>query len=431
MSRWFKNRFTWIGTIIACFVALSFIFCALPAFKDLPNNTMKLPIEIVNQDSNTIGNNLSNGLQRNLPFKHVSQTTNLAAAKDKVKNQVSLVVVVPKNFTKDIQASKTPQVSYIVNDANGILQTNVNKALTNQITSQINAQINHQALIGMNAKKIAPSIMKPAMQTAMASAMKSAMMASKGRPVNQKAIQAKVTKQVTAKMQPVIMAKAAQSVPKSITINTNTDRMGTTQVNMQHQMTSMFLTMGQYLGIMIGTIILTLVFMSARFEIGKWQSFIGFQATGLISTFILALVAIGCLRFMVSFNGGTFGAMLMHNWLLDISVFEFSGMFALLCAGIPSLIIQLPLFIFQIMAGSGIIPRQAMSGFYQFISKNTPMYQGMYSSFNILGGLNNTGSFSQTLIWLALCGLVLSVLIVWVGYRGTEKKGLSNVMPFN
>lgn len=431
MSKWFSNKFSWLGMLVASFIAVSFVFCILPAFKHMPTNGQNLPIVIVNQDKQQISDKVADGLKDNLPFKHISTVSSLSRAKQQIKvRKASLAVVIPDGFNKDVRAGNRPTVNFIVNNANSMVQTNVNQSLISRIQNTVNAQLTQQSLVGMYAKQIAPKLMKPAMAAGMKTAMQKAMVASKGQSVNQKQIQKQVQAQVQPKIQKQVMAKATKmAAPFNITVKSSTDMLGTKQPNMQHQMAPMFISMGQYLGSMIASIISIMTFMSVRFIAGKWKTFIGLQITGVISTFVLAVLTISALRCLVSFDGGTFAGLLWHNYLYDFAVFELTSGLALLFGGLPSLLIQLPLFVLQIMAGGGTLPRAAMTSFYKFLSETTPMYQNIYSSFNTMAGLGNTGAFEQTLWWVVLSGLLLGALAVWIGYRGKERRGLAAVIP--
>lgn len=431
MTKWFTNKFSWLGLLIASFISLSFLFCALPAFKQMPTNAKNLPVVIVNQDNQQISNKVTTGLKDNLPFKHVTTSTDLAGTKQRIKDRkASLAVVIPAGFNKDVRAGKQPTLNFVVNNANSMLQTNVNQSLISRVQSTVNAQLTHQSLVGMYAKQLAPKMMKTAMQAGMKTAMQKAMAASKGQAVNQKQIQRQVQAQVQPKVQKQIMAQATKmAAPFNLTAKSTTNMMGTKQPNMQHQMAPMFTSMGQYLGLMIASIIMTMTFMLVRFIAGKWRTFAGLQITGLITTFVVALITVGALRSLVSFDGSIFNGLLWHSYLYDFAVFEFTSGLALLCGGLPSFLLQLPLFVLQILGGGGTLPRDAMSGVYKFISQTTPMYQNIYSDFNIMAGLGNTGAFEQTLWWIILGGLVLGGLAVWIGYRSKERRGLAAVIP--
>ncbi|WP_243686045.1 YhgE/Pip domain-containing protein [Lentilactobacillus rapi] len=165
MTKWFTNKFSWLGLLIASFISLSFLFCALPAFKQMPTNAKNLPVVIVNQDNQQISNKVTTGLKDNLPFKHVTTSTDLAGTKQRIKDRkASLAVVIPAGFNKDVRAGKQPTLNFVVNNANSMLQTNVNQSLISRVQSTVNAQLTHQSLVGMYAKQLAPKMMKTAMQ---------------------------------------------------------------------------------------------------------------------------------------------------------------------------------------------------------------------------------------------------------------------------
>lgn len=225
------------------------------------------------------------------------------------------------------------------------------------------------------------------------------------------------------------MARASATAKRATSqLTSKSEYVGTHHDNYKYQQTPMFFNMGQYLGMMLASIVLVILFTSARFAIGnKYTAFMSMQVSGILLatvTSIVASLALLCVEHVDNFMG-MFGI----AWLFDVAVFEISSMLALLCGGLPSIIIQLPLFTSQVIAGGAIVPRFAMSSFYNWLSKYTPMYQGIQATSNVMAGIGHTTPFISSLLWIAVMCCVLGFVFVWLGYRGKEPKGLSDLIP--
>lgn len=225
------------------------------------------------------------------------------------------------------------------------------------------------------------------------------------------------------------MTKAAAAAKKATSkLSSHNEYVGTHHSNYKYQQTPMFFNMGQYLGMMLASIVLVVLFTSARFAIGnKFTAFCGLQVSGILLATVTAIVA--SLGLLCVESVDNFMAVFGIAWLFDIAVFEISSMLALLCAGLPSFIIQLPLFTSQVIAGGAIVPRFAMPPFFKWLSNYTPMYQGIQSISNTMAGIGHTSPFIMSLVWIAIVSCVLGLLFVWIGYRGKEAKGLANLVP--
>ncbi|WCJ47892.1 hypothetical protein OE230_02985 [Levilactobacillus brevis] len=60
------------------------------------------------------------------------------------------------------------------------------------------------------------------------------------------------------------------------------------------------------LGIMLMSLVLTLMFMSARHVIGKWSALLAVQLNGFIGVLVAPLVTLGTLRCLISFSSSAF-----------------------------------------------------------------------------------------------------------------------------
>ncbi len=429
MQLWFKQKFNWLAMLIAAFVTLSFIWILVPAFSKLPTNIDHMKIAIIDRDQQTISKAVKKGLDKNLPFQQVSMTH--SNVKKQLRNQrVALVIEIPKGFSHDVQNSQPVQVNYYKSNANGMIVTNALSSVVNQVNSTLQKQLQSKVLVGVFAKQMAPQVQKQVKAQVQASV---AAQIKRNPKLAAQATQLAAKAQATAKQraQAQVMAKATRAAKQaSVQLKPTTTTVGTTHSNQQYQLAPMFANMGQYLGIMIASVMLVLVFMAARFEINnKWVTFIGLQLSGVIMTGLLSLVATGALAAVVHLN--SWSTLFFSNWLFDLAVFEMTSTLGLLCAGLPSMLLQLPLFASQVVVGGAIVPRFALPTFYQWLSRYTPMYQGVQLGANHFAGLTNSAPYLTSLSWMVGIWLLISIVIITIGYHGKQRQGLSALIPIS
>ncbi|MFC6254058.1 ABC transporter permease [Secundilactobacillus hailunensis] len=426
MKKWFKHPLAYVAMLISVITGVLFIVSAVPGFNKLPHSTDQLRMTIVDQDKTTVTKKMTTGLKDNVPFKHVTTTTNLSAAKTRLSNRTdAMTVAIPAGFTKSVETGKQPKLNFYVSDSNGLLQNNISRSAISAIQDKIAAQLTSGRITGAMAEQIGPQIAKKASAQAQAKAAKAG---GQMPPAMMKKMQQQVKQTVTKQTQIQAQRAAKKLTAAPVSHTTHLNKLGD---NYQYQMAPMFLNLGLYLGFMIMGIILTLMFMGGRFAMGKWTAFLAAQINGVLGTVIGPLITILTLRCFIQFSGSSFLTLWGSEWLFGLGAFELSFALALLMFGLPSIIVQLPLMVSQVIAGGAIIPRKAMGGFYQWLSYHAPMYQGVYLSFNALYGGGQTGAFDTALWLVAGLGLLATILIVAISYRSRQPKGFAKWVSFD
>ncbi|GAY72400.1 ABC transporter permease [Lentilactobacillus kosonis] len=422
MNKWFKHPIAYFAIGVAIICGLAFLGAALPGFGNMPNGTKNMQIVVVDYDQSTGSKTMTKGLKDNLPFKVKRTDSKLASIKSQLTNRsAALAVVLPKNFIKDVKQQKTPHIKFYVNDSNGMLQNSLNRSIISQIETKIKDNLTSQKTTGMIASLIAPNVAKQVQVRAQKQARNITNPAQLAgmRKLMPKQIQLQVQKQASKMAQRL----GGGLIAKTVHINKMPS-------SYKYQMAPMFLNLGTYLGVMIMTIILTMMFMSARFSMGKVKAYFAYQVTGILASIIVPFFTIGLLRALINFSGTTFWALVGTQMLFVFAAFEFSSIFTFLCGSIPSMIILLPLMAMQVVAGGGILPRVVLNNFYQNISKVTPMYQGITNSFNVLYG-GSIDPYIQSLGWIAVVGIICSMLFAWIGYRQKHIGVFASIMQVN
>ncbi|GEK29178.1 YhgE/Pip domain-containing protein [Furfurilactobacillus siliginis] len=417
-----KRPLVWLFSALAIVIAIFFSTFLLPAFHDLPTSTNKIPVAVINQDTSTTGKTVTKQLTDNLPFKHIHQNVSLKTAQQQLNNrQLGLVIRIPSNFTTQVMAGKETHVHYYVSDANGMVQNNMNKALISNATNSIANHVTTNKAAGMFAKVLGPQIAQQA-QAKFASSPQAAQL--QGNP----AAQAAAKQQLTAQVQQTTETAAKQmsaALAKGVTPITHVSNK--LPARLSHQMAPMTLGLGTYLGTMIMSVMLVAYFMGQRFESGKWAALLATQVVGFVTAVILPCFSVTTLRLIIHLSGAAFWGTLTYNMLFTLAIFEFVTAIAFLLGGLPSMLIQLPLFIMQVVTGGIIVPHDSLNGFYHFIANCTPMYAGMTGSQNYLFGGGQTGMLSGQLWLITLVGLTVTVCCVAIGYRSAEPKGLAKM----
>lgn len=408
---WFRHKFIVIVFLLPLLIVLSFVYGLLPGFNSAANSQDQMKVAIVNQDNNEIANTVTKNLKTNLPVKKVITNDSLTTAKDKLKdNQLSLVIVIPKTFSNNAKNSQPVQLHYYTSAAaNTVEQSATNMAIKN-VDNRVKSSLQSNVIMGMLARQMAASVQQQMQQS-------------------QAGNTSEMSRQMQQQAQQQVM-KRARAAAKRVTVqySSKTYQVGTQRTNKEYQMAGMFLSMGQYLGLALVSAVLVWLFSAARFSFSsKFAAFGMVQLTGFLMTFVLSLIAVCATRTLIKFN---FGSVFMYNWLIDLTFFEFTTMWAFLCNGLPSLIIQIPLFTTQVIAGGGILPTFAMPKFYQWLSNYTPMHSAMQGNMHLIHDLGAMGSYIYSLWWILAISLIISFCIIWIGYRGKEPRGLAKLIPF-
>lgn len=417
---WFQHKFFVIALLLPLLIVLSFVYGLLPGFNSAANSQEEMRVGIVDQDNHQIANTVTNNLKTKLPVKKVVTNDSLATAQKKLKNnRLSLVIVIPKTFSNHAKKNEPVQLHYYTSSAaNPIEQSATNMAIKN-INNRVKSSLQSNVIVGIFARQMAPRVQRQMQQRSMQQ------MQSGRQAGNISAMRQQMQQQAHQQVM-----KRARATAKRVTIqySSHTYQVGTQRTNKEYQMAGMFLSMGQYLGLALASAVLVWLFSAARFNFtSKYAAFGMVQITGILMTFVLSLVAVSATRTLIKFS---FGNVLMYNWLVDLTFFEFTTMWAFLANGLPSLIIQIPLFTTQVIAGGGILPTFAMPNFYQWLGRYTPMHSAMQGNMHLIHDLGTMGGYLSSLWWtLAIC-LVVSFCIIWIGYRAKEPRGLAKVVSF-
>ncbi|MGG0667087.1 ABC transporter permease [Lederbergia citrisecunda] len=356
-----------IGAIfMGIFYAIVMLSIFLPGYSAIPGNIDKLPIAIVNDDAGDYGAEIANQLQKSLPFKNIETgLSNKEAIKELEKNDVALVVHIPKTFSENLQmGDKAANIDFTINEAGATVVSSTMDSVVAEINNQISTQFSQQT-----AQNILMNFNVPEEQA--------------------------------AELSNKIETAYAGNVVK---INEIPD-------GMHHNMLPMFLTMSVYIGAMIGALQLVGAFKNNLGKASKKRLFIYVQLTALLIAVVSSLAGTG-VTFLVNEPSGNLFFSILGQQILNYMVsFNFTAIFIFLI-GDSGMILNLPILLIQTIANGATVIREMMYLPYEWISYISPMYYSVQAYFAGLYGSISPSPFIWSLVLIGVISMSVNILIV-------------------
>lgn len=358
------------GAIAAIFMGIFYCLCMLgiflPGYTAIPGNIDKLPIAIVNDDAGEYGEKIASQLQENLPFKEIqTDVTNKQALKDLNKNNLALVVHIPKTFSADMQNGETSSsIDFTVNEATATVVSSSMNSIITEINNQLSAQFSQQTAQGVLMNFNLPE-------------------------------------DKAADMAKQIETAYAGNV---VTINEVPD-------GMHNNMLPMFLTMAGYVGAMIGAMQLISSFRQSRGKASKTRLFMYVQLTAILIAVVSSFVALGITYLVNDPSGDLFFSTLGQQILNYMVCFNFTAIMVFLI-GDGGMVLNIPILLTQTIANGATIPRDMMYAPYEWMSYISPMYYSVQAYYANLYSSVSPSPYLWSMVAVGLGAMIINILIV-------------------
>ncbi|MEK3800409.1 ABC transporter permease [Peribacillus sp. FSL H8-0477] len=358
------------GAIAAIFMGIFYCLCMLgiflPGYTAIPGNIDKLPIAIVNDDAGEYGEKIASQLQENLPFKEIqTDITNKQALKELNKNDLALVVHIPKTFSADMQNGETSSsIDFTINEAGATVVSSSMTSIVAEINNQLSAQFSQQTAQGV--------------------------LMNFNLPEDQAADMAKQIETAYA--------------GNIVTINEVPD-------GMHNNMLPMFLTMAGYVGAMIGAMQLISSFRQSRVKASKTRLFMYVQLTAILIAVISSLVALGITYLVNDPSGDLFFSTLGQQILNYMVCFNFTAILIFL-VGDGGMVLNIPILLTQTIANGATITRDMMYAPYEWMSYISPMYYSVQAYYANLYSSISPSPYLWSMVAVGLGAMLINILIV-------------------
>lgn len=366
-----KTKGAIASIFMAIFYAVAMLGIFLPGYTAIPGNIDQLPIAIVNDDEGEYGKMIAKNLGEQLPFEEIqTDITNKVALKELEKNDIALVVHIPKTFSADMENGEiSSSIDFTVNEAGATVVSSTMTSIVTEINNQLSAQFSQQTAQGVLMNFNVPE------------------------------------------EQAVEMADMIENsyVGNFITINEVPD-------GMHNNMLPMFLTMAGYTGAMIGAMQLVGSFKASRGKASKTRLFIYVQLTALLIGVVSSLAAAGVTYLVNEPSGDILLSLLAQQVLNYMVAFNFTAIFIFLI-GEGGMILNLPILLIQTLANGATISRDMMYAPYEWMSYISPMYYSVQAYFASMYGSISPAPYIWGMIAVGLGAMLINMFIVWIFHK--------------
>ncbi|WP_438444511.1 YhgE/Pip domain-containing protein [Gorillibacterium sp. sgz5001074] len=339
--------------VTALMFQLIFSVIWMTAYDGVTDRVTGLRLAVVNEDAG-MGKAIAEKLSGQLPFGTEVSPSREAAMERLENREVQMVVVLPADFTKQVQtAGQQARIEYYINESN----PQMIKSVMTGVTSTITAGANKEAAAA-------------GMQTVLGQQM----------PAEQaKAVAQGLAEKIVSKVEPLHPVKG-----------------------MNNQMVPMMLVLASFVGAMIMQMNLHQAAAESGFTGGRWTMFGARALLNAVSALVIS--ALGS-ALVVAFGGQT-EAGYLSVWLfqsLFLAVFMFYSQVFLLVLGAPGMLFNIISLSLQLVTSGAMVPRELLSGFYRGLGDYLPATYAVNGLMNLLfGGPSVGGSAGALLIILAV-----------------------------
>lgn len=361
-----KNGSVIGGIVMIIFYQIAFITIFMSGYSAIPRNMDELSIAIVNEDTKA-GGQIAEQLQEQLPFKMVTDLPLEQAKEDLNNRDIHMVLHIPADFSEKLaKQGEHPQLDFLINQSNPAMVTSTMDQISTQITNSLNQQFAVQGAEGILLKLNVPED------------------------------QAK---------------ELAADIPTKVTPNVVYSN--PVPVGMHNQMAPFFLTMVNYVGAMIFSMMVVGAMNMLKGKMGLWQAFWSAQGVNALVSLIGPLIG---LAIYFLFQGGHGADTFVEMWLLHslelFAAIEFMSIFSILLKD-KAIFVNLTLMLIQTISSGAVLTYGMMDGFYKFFSHISIMFYTVQTEFSILYG---GGKISEHLTGLIVM-TVVSVIIVALSFK--------------
>ncbi|GLB46293.1 hypothetical protein WR164_02720 [Philodulcilactobacillus myokoensis] len=424
----FKNFIKSKGVLIA-FLAIiiygiSIFFIYNSGYSGMPKQVNHLPITIVNQDQKA--QNLTQKLKSAVPFKDVKVKTNLNDAKRDFKSQKSYMVInIPSNFSSRVKHNQKAKLNFYINDSvQSTVASSMNQAasrISSNIDKNITVQKSKAILIQSQMKKLNVAIQtkqnemkqEVAQQKAQIAALPVAQQQIAAQQLQQKVndAQKQSQKEIQSKKNQINQKVNQVYTPVENSISTNIYHENKIKTGLNRMLAPFFANLAIYLGSMLGMLLLYSVYAKYAKIIGRVMSFIDLELTIFLLSIIGSLIVSGVIALQVGNLNSGFVNLFINHAILAFGAYNINAI-AILLLGQMGTGINIFLTMLQVVAGAGMVPVQAMNGFFKFAHNIAPMYYGIQSDFSIMYGGQLLSNLWEPAIILCIGLIVVNLIII-------------------
>ncbi|KIL40968.1 hypothetical protein SD70_10100 [Gordoniibacillus kamchatkensis] len=374
-----KKPQTAVAVVVALMAQLIFCIVWMTAYDGVMDRVNHLKIAIVNEDGE-FGKTVQQQLQSNLPFD-ITTPAKEKAMDDLVQRDVHLVIMIPANFGQSLTApGMQAKLSYIMNESNPQLTKSVMQTIVAKVTNELNQSASLQG-----TQAVLQQLKLPAEQA----------------------------------------SKTAQSVVNKV----GSDVQSLHSVNgMHNQMVPMMLVLASYVGAMMMAMNIHQVSEAIGASISKWHHI---AVRSLIIVAAAALISIVGSSLIAALGGqmeSGFGSFWLFHFATLLTFMFFAQMF-LIVFGMAGMFLNMAMLSLQLVTSGTIVPRQMLSGFYQWLGQYLPATYAVEGIMNLQFGGIHTGKDVWKLVAATVCSVLIALAVTALKKQNKPQPALEAAKP--
>ncbi len=349
---------------MSIFYAIVLLSIFLPGYKASQDNMDELKIALVNDDQSEIGVQIETQLKESLPFKTINtDISNSEALKALEKNEYSLVIHIPENFSANAQSGNSTSIDFTVNGASATAVPPMMKSIVDRINNQLGANFSQQT---------AESIL----------------------------MQFNVQEQQAAEL-----AAKIENAYKGNFTTINEIPSGT-----ENTILPMFITTAAYVGAMIAAIQLVGLYRQHSGEMSRVRLFIYVQATALLIGVLAMIGAVAISFWITDVDTAVIWKVALQQTLLYIAAFNVSAI-PIFLFGAGGMVLNIAILLMQTNSNGSTIPREMMYLPYEWFSYITPMYYSVQAYFATMFGSTSSAPYILGLVAVLVGALIINIIL--------------------
>lgn len=358
-----KNGSVIGGITMVVFYQIVMISIFMSGYSAVPKNVGEMTVAIVNEDA-TAGKQIAQQFGEQLPFHIVTDLKLDEAKKELDDRDIQMVIHIPEDFTQLLSTQgEHPQMDFFLNQSNSAVVSSTMDAVATQIITGLNQQFATQGVQGLLEG------------------------------MNMPTDQAK---------------ELAADIPVKMT--PNVVKTNPTPAGMHNQMAPFFLTMANYVGAMIFSMLIVGAVNFLKPKMGRGQAFWASQAVTAVVSLIAPLVGV-IIYFCI--QGGYGAETFVKVWLLHslelFAAIEFMSIFSYLFKD-KAIFFNIPLMLIQTISSGGTVSYDMMPGFFKFFSHISIMFYTVQTELSFFFGGGKTMQHLTGLIIMALACFLIAGL---------------------
>jgi YhgE/Pip-like protein len=369
LMAYLKKSQTTLAFVVALMAQIIFCVFWMTAYDGVLDRTNHLKIAIVNEDGE-LGKSIEQKLKSNLPFKMISLSKEDAMQELEQRN-IHLIITIPEKFSESL---KTPgskaKISFTMNESNAQLP----KGIMQNVVSKVTNELNTNAAI-QGTQTIFEQLKMPSQQA----------------------------------------SQAAQNILNKV----ESDIKYLHPVKgMNNQMVPMMLVLGSYVGAMLMAMNLHQVSLAIGSALTKGQHFAVRILFVVLASIFVSLIGSSIIIATGGQMESGFTSFWLFHWLTVMTFMFFAQMF-LMVMGMAGMFVNMSILSLQLVSSGTIVPKQMLSGFYQWIAHFLPATYSVEGLMNLqFGGIHTMYDVGML--------IVFSLSSVCIGFAATMLKKQNN-----